>query len=35
MFVEPVEFKDGHITLPKKPGLGLEIIPEKLKALAL
>ena len=35
LFVEPVEFKDGYITLPKGPGLGLEIIPEKLKALAL
>ncbi|MCH9010620.1 MAG: hypothetical protein IIC21_08360 [Chloroflexi bacterium] len=35
LFVEPVEFKDGYVRLPKRPGLGLEIIPEKLKELAL
>ncbi len=35
IFVEPLEFTDGHITLPKRPGLGLEIIESKLQELAL
>ena len=35
IFKEPLEFKDGHITLPSAPGLGLEIVPERLKDLAL
>ena len=35
LFKEPLEFKDGHITVPDAPGLGLEIVPERLKELAL
>ena len=35
LFKEPLEFKDGHITLPNRPGLGLEIDNDRLKELAL
>ena len=35
IFKEPLEFKDGHITLPKGPGLGLEIDTARMKELAL
>ena len=35
LFKEPLEFKDGHITLPQTPGLGLEVIPSKVAELAL
>ncbi|MCI0438083.1 MAG: mandelate racemase/muconate lactonizing enzyme family protein, partial [Chloroflexi bacterium] len=35
LFKEPLEFKDGYITIPMKPGLGLEIIPERVKEMAL
>jgi L-alanine-DL-glutamate epimerase-like enolase superfamily enzyme len=35
IFKEPLEFRDGHITIPHKPGLGLEVVQSKLEALAL
>ncbi len=35
LFKEPLEFRDGYITIPHKPGLGLEIIPSRLQELAL
>jgi D-arabinonate dehydratase/D-galactarolactone cycloisomerase len=35
MFKEPLVFENGHITMPNKPGLGLELIPGKVEELAL
>jgi L-alanine-DL-glutamate epimerase-like enolase superfamily enzyme len=35
LFEEPLEFKDGYITMPDKPGLGLELIQSKLEEFAL
>ena len=35
IFEQPLEFKDGCITLPLRPGLELEVIPSKLGELAL
>jgi L-alanine-DL-glutamate epimerase-like enolase superfamily enzyme len=35
MFTEPLVFENGHITMPNKPGLGLELIPGKVEELAL
>jgi len=35
LFEEPLDFTDGYITLPKRPGLGLVVIPSRLEALAL
>ncbi len=34
LFREPLLFQDGHITVPTKPGLGLEIDEAKLRAAA-
>jgi len=34
IFKEPLVFKDGYIDVPSKPGLGLELIESKMKALA-
>lgn len=34
VFVEPLTFVDGYITVPKTPGLGLTIDQQRLKALA-
>ena len=31
IFKEPLEFKDGHITMPTGPGLGLEIDTDRIK----
>lgn len=35
LFEEPLAFEDGYITMPDKPGLGLEVIPSRVKDLAL
>ncbi|HAC19128.1 MAG TPA: mandelate racemase/muconate lactonizing enzyme family protein, partial [Dehalococcoidia bacterium] len=35
IFKEPLEFKDGHITMPTGPGLGLEIDTDRIKTFAL
>jgi L-alanine-DL-glutamate epimerase-like enolase superfamily enzyme len=35
IFKEPLIFEDGYIHLPDKPGLGLEIDEEKMKAFSL
>jgi L-alanine-DL-glutamate epimerase-like enolase superfamily enzyme len=35
IFKEPLEFKDGHITMATGPGLGLEIDTDRMKAFAL
>lgn len=35
LFVEPYEIKDGHVTLPDRPGLGLEIDERALERLKL
>ena len=32
---EPLEFKDGHLTVPNSPGIGPGIVPERLKDLVL
>jgi L-alanine-DL-glutamate epimerase-like enolase superfamily enzyme len=34
LFVEPLEFKDGFIRVPDRPGLGLELDETKLKGMA-
>jgi L-alanine-DL-glutamate epimerase-like enolase superfamily enzyme len=35
IFEEPLAFEDGYIKVPNKPGLGLELVESKMKALAL
>ena len=30
LFIEPLELKDGHVTLPQRPGLGLELDQQEL-----
>jgi L-alanine-DL-glutamate epimerase-like enolase superfamily enzyme len=35
IFKEPLELKDGYITMPTGPGLGLEIDTDQMKAFAL
>lgn len=35
IFKEPLTFEDGYIKVPNRPGLGLELVESKMKALAL
>jgi len=35
LFIEPLVFEDGYIHLPDKPGLGLELDDEKMKAFSI
>jgi L-alanine-DL-glutamate epimerase-like enolase superfamily enzyme len=34
LFKEPLEFKDGYLTVPTRPGLGLELDQEAFKRAA-
>jgi D-galactarolactone cycloisomerase len=32
LFVEPLEFRDGFMTVPKTPGLGVEVDEDRLRS---